>query len=688
MLTTVVKKNVTGRKFILPLVAVAALSGLRAAPVHAADPTYSYFPTASVTDGRMLAVAGEGLSTLANTKNEIRIVVSAGLPSFDIGFFDGDTGKDSTGAINVSNGHWDSGPSQAIYSLYADPAGDGSGAEVASNLIGSWTGNDPNPLIDPNHSNPLWSVAAESNSQPPSPTMPDNDWWDVTVTPSAAAKSSGGAYVYTLVTSLQDPATATESCFKLRSTAIMGISPLTWAFDDALLTIPDASIIYPGLTSNDFFVSHTLPTTTTYDGTWTFYFSQPVPTANYTIWDGDFDSGTTAHPHQPDPDTVAFGPTFIPSFAAGTNAFPASPTISYGNPQDLDTTTGLFGRAPGVQYSIQDPLGNVYLNQNPSSNQFWEQFKITTDPSATRNDADYGPGFISDAGGTVNTGTLPGGLLPAGVWQMNIIGLDASNTCFLHPNQYALGVGTDGKPSTAACQLSNVELWPPNHDLVNIGNIALAPGMDPSEVSVKVYSNEPDVPTSDCGDDHGKSGSNDCGDNGKGGDDKSKAGDDHGKAGDDKSKEHCDSSAGNHPQSSYDGKDQQGSSDNGGKDCNSGGGDKSKAGDDKSNAGDDHFSPDAKVTSTSNQISVQVRSERLGCGDGRVYLIVVTTTDPSGIPMVCVSYVTVPHDQSKKSLADVAADAAAAEAYFNANGGAIPPGYVQVGVGPVIGPKQ
>jgi len=129
MLTTVVKKNVTGRKFILPLVAVAALSGLRAAPVHAADPTYSYFPTASVTDGRMLAVAGEGLSTLANTKNEIRIVVSAGLPSFDIGFFDGDTGKDSTGAINVSNGHWDSGPSQAIYSLYADPAGDGSGAE-------------------------------------------------------------------------------------------------------------------------------------------------------------------------------------------------------------------------------------------------------------------------------------------------------------------------------------------------------------------------------------------------------------------------------------------------------------------------------------------------------------------------------------------------------------------------------
>jgi hypothetical protein len=48
----------------------------------------------------------------------------------------------------------------------------------------------------------------------------------------------------------------------------------------------------------------------------------------------------------------------------------------------------------------------------------------------------------------------------------------------------------------------------------------------------------------------------------------------------------------------------------------------------------------------------------------------------------------VPHDQSAASIASVNAQAAAASAFCNANNGAPPAGFVQVGIGPVIGPKQ
>jgi len=101
--------------------------------------------------------------------------------------------------------------------------------------------------------------------------------------------------------------------------------------------------------------------------------------------------------------------------------------------------------------------------------------------------------------------------------------------------------------------------------------------------------------------------------------------------------------------------------------------------------GDGNFSPDAKNTALN---SLRLREERDGAGNGRVYLIVVTGTDASGNVGFDCGTVVVTHDQSADSIAAVTAAAAAAKTFCLAHKGAAPPGYVQVGTGPVIGPKQ
>jgi hypothetical protein len=102
------------------------------------------------------------------------------------------------------------------------------------------------------------------------------------------------------------------------------------------------------------------------------------------------------------------------------------------------------------------------------------------------------------------------------------------------------------------------------------------------------------------------------------------------------------------------------------------------------NGGDDQFSPDAKDSAPG---TLRLRSERLGDGNGRVYLIVSTGSDHSGDSGFDCTSVVVPHDQSAASVAAILAAANAAVASCKSTG--LPPsGFVQVGIGPVIGPKQ
>jgi uncharacterized repeat protein (TIGR01451 family) len=101
--------------------------------------------------------------------------------------------------------------------------------------------------------------------------------------------------------------------------------------------------------------------------------------------------------------------------------------------------------------------------------------------------------------------------------------------------------------------------------------------------------------------------------------------------------------------------------------------------------GPDDFSPDAKNIGVG---TLRLRQERLGSGSGRVYLIVVKTTNLANETGFGTVTVVVPHDSSGAGIAAVQAMAAAAKAYADAHNGVPPTGYVQVGTGPIVGPKQ
>ena len=104
--------------------------------------------------------------------------------------------------------------------------------------------------------------------------------------------------------------------------------------------------------------------------------------------------------------------------------------------------------------------------------------------------------------------------------------------------------------------------------------------------------------------------------------------------------------------------------------------------DDEEQSGDGNHSPDAV-----QDPALRLRSERKGNGDGRVYLILATATDPAGNDGHACCSVVVPHSRSAADMTSVENQAAAAEAFCQANAAA-PPGYVVVGDGPVVGPKQ
>lgn len=106
--------------------------------------------------------------------------------------------------------------------------------------------------------------------------------------------------------------------------------------------------------------------------------------------------------------------------------------------------------------------------------------------------------------------------------------------------------------------------------------------------------------------------------------------------------------------------------------------------DDEEQTGDGRHSPDAKTIASG---SLRLRSERKGNADGRVYLMLTQGTDDSGNTGHQCCAVTVPHSQSRKDKDDVLRQASAAVAACQATG-APPPGFVKVGDGPILGPKQ
>lgn len=430
-----------GRWIWLALGALICALGAHGAdrPASAQGPAYTYFPSAATNDARMLSLSGNALQTLGATKINIALALPPSQASFELGIFDGDTGRDSAGALNDVGGHWDSGTDQLIFTLYADPLEDQSGRTV----IAQWTGNTLNALSGPN-----WTASGSG--------MPDNDWWTANISTSAAAQAPNGNFFYNLQITLSNPAGASTSNFKLRTTANLEVRASTFSFEGAARQqINDGVIIYPGWAGNttgipaNFFLTNP----TTYNGNWTFYMEVPASVAELSVWDGDFDFGNrtaaaspsgvalTATADTADPDTTALlGPEGIPDWATGTAAVPEG-AKGVGNPAD-DSRYDFYRRAPAVAYRVVDPNGKAYVNSNPSGNNEWEQFKISTLSTAVDQfHADYSPTYSSD--GTTYAPATP---LPAGLWQIQMVGLDLANLDFLKVEQTILGVCADGMP--------------------------------------------------------------------------------------------------------------------------------------------------------------------------------------------------------------------------------------------------
>ena len=70
------------------------------------------------------------------------------------------------------------------------------------------------------------------------------------------------------------------------------------------------------------------------------------------------------------------------------------------------------------------------------------------------------------------------------------------------------------------------------------------------------------------------------------------------------------------------------------------------------------------------------------------YLIAVSATDASSNASHACVAVVVPHSQSPAARSAAAAAGAAAAQACTANGGTPPAGFVSVGGGPIVGPKQ
>ncbi len=405
-------------------------------PVRAVtDPVYTYFPTGAVNDGRMLCLAGLPLETMAGATVEMRIGVPSGVSSFEVGIFDGDTGKNAAGQLVDPGGSWDAGTAQLEYTLYADPLATGTGSVV----IGRWFGNSTNPTSGSN-----WTAS--------SATMPDNNWWTVTVNTTSGARSPAGHCFYRLVVRLLDFNASVISAFKLRTSGQVSVIPNTIAYMGVLNQFTDAYAVYPTWAGDyppaDPFFFTNAPTT--YDGSWRFHLDLNATTTELRFWDGDLDFGNqdrlVTEPSlltlgdtldTKDPDT----PDTLPEFAK--NGYERNEAQQgSGQPQD-DSDFDLFRRSPGIEYQVVDPRGKVYRVGNPSGNLEWEQFRVTTDNSALRPAADYSPTAADDDTAFVNEPRLP-----AGVWRVDVTGQDLANLCFIQFDRSVLGVEADGDPIT------------------------------------------------------------------------------------------------------------------------------------------------------------------------------------------------------------------------------------------------
>ncbi|MEW5871912.1 MAG: SdrD B-like domain-containing protein [Chloroflexota bacterium] len=324
-----------------------------------AEPIYVCLPTCEDNDARFFTVAGSGMATMADEAIHLQIAAPASADSFELGFFDGDTG-----------GTWDYGTTELEFILYADPSASGN----QDTLIKQWSGN----------------------------AMPDNDWFKTSVPTSSEAKSLGGDYFYHLYIHPTSTGMLYASNFKVRTDGILvTVRPSIFAFMAPLYSWADVYHVYPNWPEL---------TSTYYDGNFNFYVYSPTSATYFSEWDGDLDYGSYDQTSMDtdDPDTPN---DTLPVWADGTSAAVEGVATGYngstGGPPD-DYNTAVFRRIPSVIYSITDPDGNIYQNDNPSGNLEWEQYRIDSDPSSPADEYSEN-------------------ILPSGLYRISLEGMDLGN---------------------------------------------------------------------------------------------------------------------------------------------------------------------------------------------------------------------------------------------------------------------
>ncbi|MEM7009758.1 MAG: hypothetical protein AAF462_11555 [Thermodesulfobacteriota bacterium] len=362
-------------------------------------------PTCSAVDNEFLEVPGNGLSTIGGAQITV-VLVSTG-ENFEFGIFDGDARMQFDPVVGSED-------VQIKLELHADPLGDGSG--LAGPVIALWTSDGSDGL----------------NTGEP---MLDNDWSDFTFPNDPSALNANGEYVYTLFITPLSPTlgTSISNLFKLRTPGIMYVPagiPVSFAAainsETPELSVELLMLIYPNITCDNpactMICGGFTPTSlcdyrdpscclheTTYDGIWNFFMEVPDGETALDIWDGDFDHGDENSPvfDTDDPNTPGF--PFLPPWTAGTEAISETANISQPNDDNGPPTGSVVVRTPNIFYSVIDPLGNSYQNNNPSGDREWELFRLdtlTSDPS------------IADV-------QVPS--IPAGLWEIRIEGVDMSN---------------------------------------------------------------------------------------------------------------------------------------------------------------------------------------------------------------------------------------------------------------------
>jgi Bacterial Ig domain/SdrD B-like domain len=373
------------------------------------------FPSCSTIDGRMLALAGNNVASLAGNELIVGLNAAPDSASITISVFDGDSGSGGTA------GNWDHpSSSPLLYELFADPLGDASG--LSGTPVETWYGS----------------------------TMANNAWTDMVPTQhvAAAQTASGQPYRYALKISQLNLLAAGTTSFKVRTDGTIGIIPGTFGFQAPFSTVQERVIYYPVClphqqgTAFDPAVHCPVgsPVPTTYDGKWRFSFSIPSPgLERVTLWDGDMDFGDSGcvnndtndadSPSYPNLSPEGFS---MPAFwfnllgdgqpivrAQAIAGFGSSTCASGGTStgQPADNTPGaqtvrLPSKGVNVNYDVvvPTPTPEIYTNWNPSGNREWEKFTLDADPLNTSNDWDY------------KVQSLPGG-----IYHVDVDGMDIGN---------------------------------------------------------------------------------------------------------------------------------------------------------------------------------------------------------------------------------------------------------------------